>query len=191
MLNFQCPLYSLKSYFTANVSIYACCYFLLIVFVTILCIIAATEDVGLYIQTTTAVCCRSIESHSFVTGANQVFDHCQACVWCRLRSTAAGLNAAWSPNFVHQSIGRYFLRTVISCCVFLCLPSHRMRALCTEDRCLFVRPSVCPVSDPTCKSRVEGRSKLKITGKPMTRVTRDPIYRPKGQRSRSPCRLTP
>jgi len=179
----------LKSYFTANVCIYsyAYCYFVLFVFVTMLCLIAATEDVGLYIQTTTAVCCRSIESGSFVTGANQVFYHCQACVWCRLRSSAAGLNAAWSPNFVHQSIGRYFLRTVISCCVFLCLPSHRMRALCTEDRCLFVRPSVCPVSDP--KSRVEGRSKLKITGKHT--VTRDPIYRPKGQRSRSPCRLTP
>jgi len=46
---------------------------------------------------------------------------------------------------------------------------------------------VCPVFGP--KSIMEAESWQE--GNPMTHVTRDPIYRLKGQRSRSPNRLTP
>ena len=52
--------------------------------------------------------------------------------------------------------------------------------------------SVCPMPDH--KSRMEGNriASWKLAGrKPMTRVTRDPIQRSKGQRSRSPGRLIP
>ena len=51
--------------------------------------------------------------------------------------------------------------------------------------CLSVRLSVCLVPDPN--SRTEGRRKLKLAGR-KPRVSRDPIYRSKGQRSRSPDR---
>jgi len=37
---------------------------------------------------------------------------------------------------------------------------HRVRTLSVDGRRLYVCPSVCPAPDP--KSRIEGRSKVKI-----------------------------
>jgi len=50
-------------------------------------------------------------------------------------------------------------------------PPHSVQALCNDDRCLSVRPSVCPMADP--KSRTEGHKKLK-TGRKEAYDTGDP-----------------
>jgi len=48
-----------------------------------------------------------------------------------------------------------------------------MGALCSDDRCLYVRLSVGPM--PDAKSRTKGVASWKLAGgKPMTQVTRDP-----------------
>jgi len=74
--------------------------------------------------------------------------------------------------------------------MFLMPRPHRMEHyVMMTVVCPSVRPFVCLV--PDCKSITEGciASWKLAGGKPMTRVTRDPIQRSKGQSSRSPGRL--